>query len=291
MKRSRLKPVLIGLAALLLIAGLAALPVVRELRQERKDQGLIAAVKRDNAPAVVRLLNEGANANARDLPRDTRPFWRVCWDMLRGRHRQSETLARTALLIGVSAPDRSPPPEGVITRAGAISLIVTPESESKVRIMQALLEHGADPNIPASEGRSSLWYTLLFSHTRSALLLIQHGAQLFTTDDGKRYSLLPYAAGWHADPSILKAMLDRGANINAQLPADGKTALIDAVSSADASNVLLLLAYHANVAIKDNDGNTALHIASDYANHTDIDKATLSYYRQVIYLLRQAGAR
>ena len=83
MKRFGLKTSLSVLAALLLIGGLVALPVVRELRQEAKDQGLIAAVKQNDANTVVRLLDAGADANAREVMKDTRPFWRIGWDILR----------------------------------------------------------------------------------------------------------------------------------------------------------------------------------------------------------------
>ncbi len=53
MKRFHLRSVLFALAALLLVGGMVVWPVVRELRQERKDRALIAAIKKNDGSAVV----------------------------------------------------------------------------------------------------------------------------------------------------------------------------------------------------------------------------------------------
>ena len=146
MKRLRLKPLLIGLAVLLLIAGLIALQAVRELRQESKDRSLIAAVKRadpDNvkradADEIVRLLNEGADANAKDLPKDTRPFWRVCWDILRHRHTDAENKAPTVLSM-VFRP--------TMVFSGGYPTMGASDLAQHTQVVKCLLEHGANPNV------------------------------------------------------------------------------------------------------------------------------------------------
>ena len=98
MRRRRLFRLLcISLLVLLVVAGLVVLPVVRELRQEAKNRALIAAVKANDASAVVRLLEAGADANARDLPKDPRPFWRKLWDSFRQKQQAETHWTPTAL--------------------------------------------------------------------------------------------------------------------------------------------------------------------------------------------------
>src|SRR5438128_1807657 len=89
---------------LIIIVGLPVLLTWRAVRQERLDRALIAAVVKDDAPAVVSLLAQGADANARDLPPDTRSFWRQMLDRLRGRDNQQPS-AQSALFL---ASDWSP---------------------------------------------------------------------------------------------------------------------------------------------------------------------------------------
>ena len=270
MKRLCLNPLLIGLAALLLIAGLVALPVVREMRQAAKDRALIAAVRQEDESAVVRLLDAGADPNARELPDDTRPFWRICWDTLRGRKQEMST-AFTALLIAVG--DIPPVPPGKVPRA------VRPDPD--VGIMRALLEHGANPNIPDEQNNYPLSITFDDSDTAADLLLIRHGGKLDKKDDGK------------LDPFLLKASqggevrdvqdwLDMGVNVNAQ-EVDGTTALIHAVDWQKSDSVKLLLSRHASVGIKDHEGHTALYYA-------EIKKKSPKE-EHIVRLLRQAGAR
>ena len=95
MKRISLRTLLFVLAALLLIAGLVVLPVVRDLRQEAKDRALIAAIERNDGPAVVHLLDERANANARDLP-GIRVLFGACAGTycVAGRHPKTPQLSR-----------------------------------------------------------------------------------------------------------------------------------------------------------------------------------------------------
>src|SRR5689334_3604190 len=70
------------LSATVLCLGIPTLLIGQQLRQDSLDHALIQAVKRLDAPAVRRLLNEGASANARDtneppltLPRLLERLW------------------------------------------------------------------------------------------------------------------------------------------------------------------------------------------------------------------------
>ncbi len=270
MKCFRSNPLLIGLAALFIITGLVAWTVMRELRQEAKDRALIAAVKQEDANAVVHLLNEGADANAKYLPKDARPFWRVCWDMLQ-RRRQGEG-APTALMI-LFTPMPSPV---------APDLLIA--SVPDLRIVKALLAHGATPNVLDRGGCSILAYALDLHDANIALLLMQHGAQLADTVDGSTEPLIVEAAG-QSERRVLEAMLARGADINAR-NRFGITVLMRSADFGNVANVRFLLARHANLATMDEGGTTALdHALSNAKTNPSSLEAKLA-----IRVLRLAGA-
>ena len=112
---------------------------------------------------------------------------------------------------------------------------------------------------------------------------MQHGAKIVVIEAGKPYPLIVEAAARGADATILQAMLDRGADVNAQ-DADGMTALMQTGVRGKSSNARLLLAHHANVAKKDRNGHTALWYA------TNNESGSPDSREQTIQLLRQAGA-
>jgi hypothetical protein len=75
-----------ALLTLLLLIGLIAVPVVltwREVRQEQLNHALIAAVDRNEAAGVRRLLRQGADPNAQVHTDDKRSLWKQVWDRLR----------------------------------------------------------------------------------------------------------------------------------------------------------------------------------------------------------------
>ena len=144
------------------------------------------------------------------------------------------------------------------------------------------------------QGSSPLGHALGFPVTDLALSLIQHGAKLVDKVGDSPRSLFVTAAAFDADPSVLQAMLDKGADINAQV-IWAKTALVYSAWYANVSSVAFLLSYHANVALGDTNGETALDqvlhpvISVFYFAHPGtIDS---DHSRQILHLLRKAGAR
>ena len=251
---------------LLLIAGLVVLPVVREFRLQEKNQALIAAIKRDDALSVVHLLDEGADANAKDLPRDIRPFWRVFWDKLHHRPMKTKDTDRTALQIAIY--------ECTNLHEG--------NKSPDIHLVQALLEHRADPNVSSAHMYPLLIFALNNRRTDIALLLIRHGEKVDAVWNGEPWPLLVDAAE-SGSPRVLQVMLDKGTNINVQDTVYGATALMMAAEMKDAASVEFLLAHHANVTIKDFDGHTALY----YAQQLPVS----AHDWQITKLLRQAGAK
>src|SRR5689334_516208 len=99
MKRFRF----LALLVLLILACLIVVPVClahRQKEQEKANAALNAATKNNDTAGVIAALNRGADANARDLPPDTRSFWKRIWEGLQGKHRESEQ-APTTLLVAL----------------------------------------------------------------------------------------------------------------------------------------------------------------------------------------------
>lgn len=65
-------------------------------------------------------------------------------------------------------------------------------------------------------------------------------------------------AAWNGKLSVLKEELEKGADINSQDRNDGKTALIYATERVDETMVAFLIENHADVNVKDFNGNNAL---------------------------------
>ena len=137
------------------------------------------------------------------------------------------------------------------------------------------------PTFSTPNGQSPLSWTLTSELPESSLLLIQHGAKLDERADGKPFSLFVIAAAPGLGPRILQAMLDRGADINAQ-DTGGQTALMFATVTKDVTTVRFLLSHHANVTMKDFDGRTALDLAQSAPD--------LPETKQILHMLQQAGA-
>ena len=259
------------------------LPVVRELRQEQKDRALITAVKANDAKAVVRLLKEGADANAKDVPLDRHPIWRKLWDCIRRRSKRSNN-APTALLLAMPLTEQKT--KSLSLPAGTtVMWIDWYHHRTDPAIARALLEHGSDPNVFARDGTSPLLDAFIEEEGKDeadaiSILMIQHGARLDTLFSDY---LMPafIMAAWDDKVHALEAMLDRDVNINCR-DVEGQTALMSAVYHNDVSMVRFLLAHHADVSIKDPDGKTALQCTDPFISPEA---------RQIIRMLRQAGAR
>jgi hypothetical protein len=110
-----------ALFTLLVLIGLIAVPVVltwREMRQEQLNHALIVAVDRNDAALVRRLLHQGADANAADLPDDKRPVWKLLWDLLRCGSGQTTAHGKSALTTAILwYPEDTDPDNADIVRA------------------------------------------------------------------------------------------------------------------------------------------------------------------------------
>src|SRR5579871_6765811 len=67
-----------------LLLGLSGWPVIRKIRQDRRDRALIAAIKSDDPETAIQLLRQGADANAEDHPGSNLPLWQQLLQRMRG---------------------------------------------------------------------------------------------------------------------------------------------------------------------------------------------------------------
>ncbi|PLB48481.1 ankyrin [Aspergillus steynii IBT 23096] len=123
------------------------------------------------------------------------------------------------------------------------------------RAIVTLLSHGADPNI-------------MDGHTVAVRLLLEAGALTDFRKPGseKKGSPLNCAARNATDVLLLKSLLDFGADVDSS-GTDGKTSLIHAARTDNASFAMLLLEYGANINAISADGSSPLTTAITYNSH------------------------
>lgn len=129
-------------------------------------------------------------------------------------------------------------------------------TEARVRIVHALLEHGANVEVlDMLEGRSPLSYAAQWATISVAALLLEHGATTNTTsNDGRSPLFYAIAAGRH---DMCEYLLQTGANVD-QTTQDGRTPLAYAAGIARDDICRLLLAFGARADIVDSKGRTPL---------------------------------
>ena len=186
--------------------------------QRALDKSLLDAIRDGDRTQVRHLLQQGANANARDEAGDTALMRAALFA-------DAETM-RILLDSGADVQMRS--------QDGTAPLVRTTHDVDKMRL---LLERGAQVDDMAMIAAASV------PGSRSALeLLFAHGGRIRTV--GPAYTALMAAAG-AGDLDAVLCLLDHGADAKGQTPT-GFTALIAAALSGNAKIVALLLERGAN---------------------------------------------
>jgi ankyrin repeat protein len=284
---------------LAVLIGLPVWIVYRQIRQERLNRDLIAAIKKNDTATVIALLNAGANPNAQDkgnVPVSASHVLLTWMDRLRGRKSTDQTFYPSALMV--ASYNYAEQGDGSIT---------PPENPA---LFKALLDRGADPNVSDEYGTTPLIKAASYGHTSTARLLLDHGADIHVRDIRGGTALI-YAVVRHPT-GFIELLLDRGADVNNR-DQSGRTALMWACGNwCYRTGLERLLEAGANVNAKDNDGNTALihaaflddtialkllleHGADVNAKASDGDTALKEAQRggavDIMHLLRQAGAK
>jgi hypothetical protein len=242
-RRNRSLRLAFALAALLIAGGLSFAFANKLVVQHRLNVLLIAAVKRNDAPAVERLLGQGADANARDEGDRRVSLWTLLRDRLQGRRASA-------------AP--GPPALAVAMRWSDVDDDFAPDNP---RLIRALLDHGANPNGDISTAMGTFTpfgLSVYLSRHETIGLLLDHGAQV-DERTASSATWLMYAAQELDDPETMELLLRRGANIEAT-DSDGNTPIVYALNASPGC-VRVLLAHHANRHARNRYGETPLSIA------------------------------
>jgi ankyrin repeat protein len=225
----------IALLILLLLTSLIAALVVltwREVRQEQLNHALIAAVDRNDAANVRRLLRQGADPNAQVLVDDKPPVWKQFWDTLRFRSDPAFAPRMTALAAAITwnshydATKDHTIPDGdnadtvkALANAGAdvnagftrvwsygtfgterlrTTPLIEAAANGKWKVMQVLLACHADVHATDGYGNTALMYAVLDWNTGMVKRLVKGGAEVNVKDDNGETALF-WAFDW-AEP-------------------------------------------------------------------------------------------
>jgi ankyrin repeat protein len=108
-------------------------------------------------------------------------------------------------------------------------------------------------------GRTPLMYAAASGNSALVSELLDRGAAAADRDVWNRTPLFYAAGARDGDDGIIRKLVEKGADINGRSKA-GRTLLMYAVANDNRGAALSLLAAGADRSVKDNDGNTALHL-------------------------------
>ena len=157
------------------------------------------------------------------------------------------------------------------------------------KIARTLLNHGADTNAKSDRDLlSPLHCTILADKYEIAEMLLKRGADI-NAKDWKGYTPLHYAISFNTDKTA--EVLDRyGASLSVKAAEKGHTALHIAVykiaSGSEGNQVAyrMLTSLHNLCDMKNNQGDTPLHIVAEYASRKDKDES-VEYNKEIMRTL------
>jgi ankyrin repeat protein len=160
---------------------------------------------------------------------------------------------QTALRKGANANEKD--------SRGMTVLMIAAERGS-LDVVQALLNKGADVHEKElRQGRTALILAVANGHAPVVRALLDKGADVKDKDNNGWTPLMIVAE--RGDTAITQALLARGPDVNEKEAKQGRTALHLATGNGHGAIVQALLAKDADVTEKDNNGWTALLIASE----------------------------
>lgn len=99
-------------------------------------------------------------------------------------------------------------------------------TSGRTEIVRALLDKGADANLPSD----TLIYAAMYNRLEIARLLMEHGADVNSVSEFQNTALI--LAAWHGNVAMIKALLAKGADASFQTPM-GRTPQIVAQEKAN----------------------------------------------------------
>lgn len=258
------------------------------------DQQLVVVAFELDVKKVESLLKEGANPNARLGKYDDKRLFEDKWTL--GTPIGSN---KWTPLLAVAFSHRAPQPErrAENTVAGldaarkklkAIDPKLIAERDSRRNaIAKLLIDAKADLDLDDGRGSTALSIAVYHNYENVALLLIESGANIDTKTgvyiDGPADITPVHEAT--SNPTVLKAMLKRGAKVNVQ-SSDGDTPLHWAASRRNVESVKLLLEAGADPNVKDKTGRTP---ASWCKTYDEIESPGDAEKKQIAKLLDAAA--
>jgi ankyrin repeat protein len=151
---------------------------------------------------------------------------------------------------------------------------------SGAETIQFILDKGARPDEGRKNGCTALFFACQDGDLKIIRALLAKGANIEASDGGDhRTPLMAAASEGHVD--AMRFLLEHGAKLEAK-DDGGNTALVWAARSGDVPSVKLLLDRGADVNVRDRDGETLLQLVAQTSSPGRFD---------VLTLLRQSGAR
>jgi len=263
--RARRKLILLWVvvAGILLCFGAPLALMGQQLRQESLNWALVQAVKRLDAPAVSRLLDEGASANAIDACEPPLTLPNLLKRLLaRVRHEPK----------GVADGER----KSILAVDLTLGDLDRPNSRIDV-IAAMLINHGADVDLRDVWLMPPIHIAAYRGLHQTVRTLLSRGADVDARD---RYDRTPLMV---ADAESTKLLVENGANVNA-MSSGGCSPLMVAANSDNVEVARTLILHGADVNATDRIGFSILYYTEAYGGNGPGTPA-------LIRLLKQHGAR
>lgn len=230
----------IFLALLLLPVAFAAAIIYLQIRQDDLNHGLIRAVNGLDSSVTVSLLDQGADANIRDVDSPKVTFWQVIERMLHGQSAPRPSSGPTLLMLAVRRGDARIVRALLAHKATGVNgttrllngdefdkspLLLLAARQNNMPVAEALLDYGADINsrdasgstavmeflcqMPASDAKQSVFQREQKRCLENVKRLVERGAHTGEAE-------LSYAHSVHAD-DLVNYLLERGGKGNTGL--------------------------------------------------------------------------